>query len=115
MGYPVAQIDIARSVKTQQVVDRQVPMAENEVVNGFLFEYFKRMPDQPLPLWSQKLFFTGQLAAAAGDKLHQSQAGIGVNPGKQPLSCPVGKNALDQFVSVIAGSQAVTVSDVKAF
>lgn len=87
-------------------------MAKKEIIGSNSVQLAVAIGYEPFLVWSQKVP-GGRIycTAFSGEKLGHPCAEIGMEPRKRPLTKRVPEYPLDEFIAVVVGPQAVSMSD----
>ncbi len=115
MVYPVPRVDVPAFFR-QGIVTRQVPVAENEIIERLLPQHFAAVSDDGFLLAPENLVRLLMGAAALeGDRPSQAERLPGMQHGKQPLVERLRINPLDNVVAVIFGIKRIAMPHTDLF
>ena len=115
MVYPVPRVDVPAFFR-QGIVTRQVPVAENEIIERLLPQHFAAVSDDGFLLAPENLVRLLMGAAALeGDRPSQAERLPGMQHGKQPLVERLRINPLDNVIAVILGIKRIAMPHTDLF
>ena len=109
---PVAEVNVPAS-SGQRPVDGQVPVSEYTIIVELLLQYFLAVDDEPFIFFAEKLLvgLPGSGPASSAQEVGQTYTPCGMQRTEHPPAKFVPEYFFDEFIAVIAWSQAVSVSD----
>lgn len=93
-----------------------MPVTENKIIEMLRTQYFLAINNQPFIVLSQELFVihTRDGPAAAAGPIGDTHANGGRQNTKEPLAHPVAKYLLHELISMIAGTQPISMPNIKS-
>lgn len=109
---PVAEVNVPAS-SGQRPVDGQVPVSEYTIIVELPLQYFLAIDDEPFVLFPEELFVGLPCSgpASPAQKVRQTYPPCGVQRAEHPLAEFVPEYFFDEFIAVVTGTQAISVSD----